>query len=185
MVDSSSQITIRNIEVTFSEQTDTVQGERTNFAGNNFRFLNSTFGEIGFPLKSEYMLSVFTTGAISGVTVNYHYRRVRVPSNAEPFVISDFFTNVQIGFDSAIFVIPKKITDEYIDYDVFFSYSAVSVTSDLDLYVQTDTVPNEDTLLPFPNFPNSTDPLRGDSLVRSIGGTNRVFDTFLVAQPPP
>lgn len=185
MAESSSQITIRDLEVTFSEQTDSVQGERTNFAGNNFRFLNSTFGETGFPLKSEYMLSVFTTGAISGVTVNYHYRRVRVPSNAEPFIISDFFTNVQIGFDSAIFVVPKKVTEEYIDYDVFFSYSLVSTTSNLDLYVQTDTIPNENDLIVFPNFPNTTDPLRGDSLLRTVEGTNRTFDTFLVAQPPP
>lgn len=186
MADSNSEITVVKLDVTDTEQTGTLDGDLTNFGGFNVVALRGEPADSGSPLVTKYQLSFFTTGAVLGITAQYHYRKVRVPHGTDPFVISNFFTNVDLSFDNAIFIIEADVTDEYVDYHIFYIWQAVGTTSNLDLYVQQDAVDESASqIITFPTFPNSTDPVRGNSNNNSQAAGNRIVDTFLVAQPPP
>lgn len=186
MVDTSNQITNKFLDVTTTEQADTLPGERTNFGGINFILLDdlvSSDAASGYIAK--YLGAYFTTGAVLGLTANYKYRRVRVPTITDPFIITSFFTNVEIGFAGQFVVVERFKTDSYTDYDLFFSWEAGIGTpvAALDLYIQKQNVPDDGAIVQYPNFPNPTDPVHGGRGRSIDDGINTQFDTFLLSQP--
>lgn len=188
MVETSNQITHKYLDVTFIEKKDTLAGERTNFGGVNFIHVEDIVdpdAEGGY--QADYVAAYFTTGPISGLTAQYSYRRVRVPTQTEPFVIPAFFTNIEIGFAGQFRVIERYRTDAFVDYDLFFSFEPGigTLVPQLDLYVQTQIVPPIDTIVQYPDFPNSTDPVQGGNSLSADNGTNELFDTFLLSLPAP
>ncbi len=185
MVETSNQISIKFLDVTTTEQADTLAGERTNFGGINFILLNDlTDPDASSGNVAKYIAAYFTTGAISGLTANYKYRRVRVPTITDPFIITAFFTNVEIGFAGQFKVIERFKTDEYTDYDLFFSWEAGigTAVAALDLYIQKQNVPDDGAIVEFPDFPNPTDPVQGGNGRSIDDGLNTQFDTFLLSQ---
>lgn len=183
MADSNSQVTTVKLKVTDTEKLGTFNGDLTTFVGGNVEKLWDISGDLGQDIQEVFQLSAFTVGAQAGVTVDYHYRRVRVPTTNQNLVITDFFTNVQLGFTSAIFVKVQKEDTTGIFYDVFFITQGAGTLTNLDLYVDTNRVPPEDQIIQFPTFPNSTDPVRGANRTRSNAASDRIVDSFFVAQP--
>ena len=175
MVETDNAVIVREIIATYNEQVDTFEGNRTFFSGADFQLLQNNDYQIGF----------LTTNAILGLTLTYHYRKVRIDNNAEPFMIPNFFTNVEIGFISQMFIFQRLVTSEYIEYDLFFSWSPGGFATNLDLYVQTNSIGPKPETIQFPNFPNSTDPVNGGARLRSVKGEIRDYDSFLVAMPAP
>ncbi len=186
MAESSNQISNKFLDVTTTEQKDTLDGERTNFGGINFIPLNDVVDpDAATGYLGKYLAAYFTTGAVSGLIAQYSYRRVRVPTITDPFIITSFFTNVEIGFAGQMKVIERFKTDDYTDYDLFFSFQAGigTLVAALDLYVQKQNVPEDGAIVQFPNFPNATDPVQGGNGRSIDDGLNTSFDTFLLAEP--
>lgn len=175
MVETDNAVTVRTINTELFEQTDTFEGNRTYFSGADFKLLHG----------NDYLIGFLTTNAIKGLTLTYHYRKIRVPNNTEPFMIPNFFTNVEIGFISQMFIFQKEITEEYIEYDLFFSWSPGGFPTNLDLYIQTNAISRGNNTLEYPTFPNSTDPVNGGARLRSVNENVNVYDSFLVAMPAP
>ena len=183
MADSNSQVTTVKLNVTDTEQTGTIPGNLTTFVGGNVEKLWDILGDAGIDVQELFQLSAFTIGAVAGVTVDYHYRKVTVPTNNVNLVIPSFFTTVQLGLTTAMFVKVKKESDTEVVYDVFIFTEGVGTPTNLDLYVDTNRVPPTDQIFTFPTFPNSTDPVRAANRVRSHAGNDRIVDTFFLAQP--
>lgn len=183
MADSNSQITTVKLEVTDTEQTGTYPGDLTTFVGGNVEKLWDAIANDGSPLAETFQLSAFTVGAQAGVTVDYHYRRIRVPTDNVNLFQASFFTNVQLGFTSAMFVRIQKESDIEVVYDVFIITEGVGTLTNLDLYVDTNRVLPTDQIITFPTFPNSTDPVRGANNTRSNAASDRIVDSFFLAQP--
>lgn len=183
MADSNSQVTTVELLVDETEKTSTIPGNLTNYVGGSVNQLFDVPDSAGTALAKIYQLSAFTTGAVLGLTVNYHYRRVVVPNGNTGIVIPNFFTNVDLSLDNSMFVKIAHITDEAVYYDVFYLWSLAGTTSNLDLYVDTNRVPDEDISIDFPTFPNTTDPVRGANAQRANAGNDRIVDSFFLAQP--
>lgn len=183
MADSASVVTTEKLDVTDAEQTGTIPGNLTTYVGGNVEKLYDVFGDAGIDMQEVFQLSAFSVGAASGVTVDYHYRRVRVPTDNQNLVITSFFTNVQLGLTTSMFIEVQKESDTEVIYDVFILTEGVGTLTNLDLYVDTNRVPDEDTTITFPTFPNSTDPVRGLSNTRSKAKNDRLIDSLFLAQP--
>lgn len=183
MADSNSQVTNAKLEVDGTEKTGTFPGQLTTFVGANVEKLWDSIANDGSPLAEAFQLSAFTVGAAAGVTVDYHYRRIFVPTDNVNLVQASFFTNVQLGLTSAIFVKVQKEDDTGVYYDVFIVTEGVGTTTNLDLYVDTNRVPPTDQIITFPTFPNPTDPVRGANRTRSNAASDRIVDSFFLAQP--
>ncbi len=184
MADSNSQVTTVKLEVDGTEKTGTFPGNLTTFVGANVEKLWDVVSDNGVPpLVELFQLSAFTVGAAAGVTVDYHYRRIFVPTQNVNLVQATFFTAVELGITSAMFVKVQKEDDTGVYYDVFIITEGVGTTTNLDLYVDTNRVPPEDQIITFPTFPNATDPVRGANRTRSNAGNDRIVDSFFLAQP--
>jgi hypothetical protein len=187
MVDTSNEITHQLFDVTTTEQAGSSPGERTNFGGANFKIFEEIPRASDGKIVADYTVSYFTTGAVLGLTLNFKYRRIRVPTVYQPFIVPGFFTNIEQGFVGQFHVIKRHQTDEYIEYDLFFSWQtgqggvAVPIA---DLYVQQQATQDTGSqIVQYPNFPVSTDPFQGGNAKHSDAGTDAIFDTFLLALP--
>jgi hypothetical protein len=189
MVETSNQITHQFLDVTETEQAGQAPGERTFFGGANFKLFEEVPRASDGKIVADYTVAYFTTNAVSGLTLDFKYRRIRVPTKYQPFKVVGFFTNIEQGFVGQFHVIKRHQTDEYIEYDLFFSWqinSGGTPLATVDLYVQQQTTQDDGSqIVQYPNFPVSTDPFQGGNAKHSDAGTDAIFDTFLLAQPAP
>lgn len=189
MVETSNQITHKLLDVTTTEQADTAPGERTFFGGANFKIFEEVPRDSDGKIVADYTVAYFTTGDVLGLTLDFKYRRIRVPTVYEPFKVVGFFTNIEQGFVGQLNVIKRHQTDEYTEYDLFFSWQTGqggTPLASVDLYVQQQATQDSGSqIVQYPNFPVSTDPFQGGNAKHSDAGTDAIFDTFLLAQPAP
>lgn len=189
MVETSNQITQQLLDVTETEQAGTAPGERTFFGGANFVRYEEVIRPSDGKIVSRYTVAYFTTGDVSGLTLDFKYRRIRLPTTYDAFKVTGFFTDIEQGFVGQFNVIKVKQTDEYTDYDLFFSWQTGqggTPLASVDLYLQQQkTLGLENIIVQYPDFPVSTDPFQGgrSAQVQTQDDTN--FDTFLLAQPEP
>ena len=187
MVDTSNQITHQLLDVTETEQAGTSPGERSSFGGANFKLFEEIPRASDGKIVADYTVAYFTTGVVAGLTLNFKYRRIRVPTVYQPYKVTGFFTNIQQGFVGQFHVVKRHQTDEYTEYDLFFSWQTgsggVAVPS-ADLYVQQQrTQDSGSQIVQYPTFPQSTDPFQGGNAKHSDVGEDTNFDTFLLALP--
>ena len=189
MVETSNQITHQFLDVTETEQAGQSPGERTFFGGANFILYEEIPRASDGKIVADYTVAYFTTGAVAGLTLDFKYRRIRVPTVYEPFKVVGFFTNIEQGFVGQFRVVKRHQTDEYTEYDLFFSWQTGqggTPLASVDLYVQKQVTQDMGSqIVQYPNFPVSTDPFQGGNGKHSGAGTDAIFDTFLLAQPAP
>lgn len=189
MVETSNQITHQFLDVTETEQAGTSPGERTFFGGANFIKYEDVIDPSTAKIISHYTIAYFTTGAVSGLTLDFKYRRIRLPTNYDAFKVTGFFTNIEIGFVGQFNVIKVRQTDEYTDYDLFFSWQTGQggeAVASADLYLQQQkTLGDENQIVQYPDFPVSTDPFQGGNSPQIQVTDDTNFDTFLLAKPAP
>ncbi len=189
MVETSNQITHQLLDVTETEQAGTAPGERTFFGGANFIRFEDVIRPSDGKIIANYTVAYFTTGAVSGLTLDFKYRRIRLPTVYDAFKVTGFFTNIEQGFVGQMNVIKVRQTDEYTDYDIFFSWQTGQGGTPLatvDLYLQQQkTLGDENSIVQYPDFPVSTDPFQGGNGQQTQTQDDTVFDTFLLAQPAP
>ena len=189
MVETSNQITHQLLDVTETEQAGQAPGERTFFGGANFILYEEIPRASDGKIVADYTVAYFTTGAVLGLTLNFKYRRIRVPTRYDPYKVVGFFTNIEQGFVGQFRVVQRSKTDSYTDYDLFFSWQTASGGTPLasvDLYIQKQITPGSGSqIVQFPDFPVSTDPFQGGNSQHSDQDTLTSFDTFLLAQPAP
>jgi hypothetical protein len=189
MVETSNQITHQFLDVTETEQAGQAPGERTFFGGASFIKCEDVIDPTTGKIITHYAISYFTTGAVLGLTLNFKYRRIRLPTTYQPFKVTGFFTNIEQGFVGQFNVVKVRQTDEYTDYDLFFSWQTLQGGTPLatvDLYLQQQKIIGDtNQIIQYPDFPVSTDPFQGGrgAQVQTQDDTN--FDTFLLAQPAP
>ena len=189
MVETSNQITHLLLDVNETEQAGTAPGERRFFGGAAFNVYEEIPRESDGKIVADYKVAYFTTSVVQGLTLQFKYRRIRVPSKYEPFIVPGFFTNIEQGFVGQFHVIQRVITDSYTDYDLFFSWQpdqqGVLVPS-ADLYVQQQlTQGQENQIVQYPDFQVSTDQFAGGNGRHHNVGENTSFDIFLLAKPAP
>lgn len=187
MAETSNQITHQLLDVTETEQAGTAPGERTNFGGANFKLFEEIPRTSDGKIVADYTVAYFTTGDVSGLTLNFKYRRIRLPSVYDAFKVTGFFTNIEQGFVGQFEVVKRHQTDEYTEYDLFFSWQAGqggTPVASADLYLQQQkTQGDENEIVQYPDFPQPTDPFQGGNAKHSDTGEDTVFDTFLLALP--
>jgi len=189
VVETSNQITHLFLDVNDTEQAGTAPGERRFFGGANFQVYEEIPRESDGKIVADYTVSYFTTSVVQGLTLQFKYRRIRVPNIYEPYIVPGFFTNIEQGFVGEFHVIQRHVTDSYTEYDLIFSWQpdqqgvAVPVA---DLYVQSQlTQGDENAIVQYPDFPVSTDPFAGGNGRHSNVGEDTRFDIFLLAKPAP
>jgi hypothetical protein len=186
MVETSNQITHQFLDVNDTEQAGQAPGERTFFGGANFKLFEEVPRASDGKIVADYTVAYFTTNAVSGLTLDYKYRRIRLPIRFDPFKVTGFFTNIEQGFAGQFTVIKRHQTDEYTEYDLIFSWQAGIGTpiASVDLYVQQQkTQGTGSQLVQYPTFPVSTDPFQGNRAKHSDVGDDSIFDVFLLANP--
>lgn len=187
LVETSNQITHQFLDVTETEQAGTAPGERSFFGGANFKLFEEVPRASDGKIVADYTVAYFTTNVVAGLTLNFKYRRIRLPTVFAPFKVAGFFTNIEQGFVGQFHVVKRHQTDEYTDYDLFFSWqtgSGGTPVASADLYLQQQkTQDSGSQIVQYPNFPQSTDPFQGGNAKHSDVGGDVIFDTFLLALP--